>query len=1085
MTSLPKFSVDNPVLVGVLMTTILVGGVFSALTLVRELLPETRPDAVMIVTPYPGATPVEVEKGISKKIEEEIKDIEHIEKVETRITEGLSTILVKMTSDAKDIDLVVNDFKAVVDAIPRDELPADAEETTVAKFEPRLPVISVAIYGDVPEDKLKEAGRRLEDDLQLLPGISNVVLSGIRKGELTVEVQPEKLIEYSTSLWQIRQAIAQSNLDLPGGQLKTAEQNVAVRTLGETDQADLIADTIVRTTPDGQIVRVSDLGRVIDGFEDSDIRGRFNGKPAVDVTVYKTTEQDAIDISAKIRAFVAGKQHEPMQWDMLTRIKSLFGVETEPQRIYHKAWLDPYLGGLEYETHTNLARFIEQRLDLLTRNGIWGLTLVFISLLIFLNWRIAFWVMMGLVVSLCGAVLLMAILGETLSLITMFGLIIVLGLIVDDAIVVGENVYARVERGEEPKLAAVRGTEEVTWPVIVAVLTTIAAFIPLRLIEGRFGDFMGVLPVVVGCALAISLIESLSILPSHLAESLRSVHRDLSLEPPRHWFAKVAGPIRKAQLHFVHDIMGARYQRFLHKAIEYRYVTVTAGVASLIVAVGIVAGGRVPFVFIQKMDSETIIVNIEMPVGTPIDQTESVIRIIEQEAMALPDEVKTVYALAGGQVNLEENTLSSRSHMGQLIIEITEVDRRDRTSEEIIAELRKTSNNIPGVNAIQYLTMQGGPGGSEIELEITGQSMAQLQDATHRLKEELSGYSGVYDIADDFEEGRREAQVELRDSARPLGLTTQMLGTEVRGAFYGLDARTLQREHEDVDIRIRFPEDRRSHIYELESMRIAAPTGQLIPFSEVATLVDGRGYSAIRRVDYRRAVVVTADVDQSIANAEDINNTLAATIMPELERSSPGLHIDFAGNKLETMKSFGSLKRDFFIAILIIYVLLTALFKSYIKPLIVLASVPFGMVGAVIGHLIMGYPLTILSMIGGVALTGIVVNDALILVDFVNKEVAQGHPVHEAVVHAGRRRLRPILLTTLTTVLGLSPLMAEQSFQAKFLIPMAISISFGLACATLITLIVIPCNYVIIEDIKAMGRRIWYGPPAAGEVFLR
>lgn len=1076
MTSLPKFSVDNPVLVGVLMTTILVGGVFSALTLVRELFPETRPDAVMIATPYPGATPAEVEKGISRKIEEEIKDIEHIEKVETSITEGLSSILVTMTNDAKDIDLVVNDFKAVVDAIPRDELPTEAEETMVAKFEPRLPVISVAIYGDVPEDKLKQAGRRLEDDLQLLPDISDVVLSGIRKGELSVEVQPEKLIEYGVSLRQIRDAIAQSNLDLPGGQLKTAEQNVAVRTLGETDQADLIADTIIRTTPDGQIVRVSDLGRVIDGFEDSDIRGRFNGKPAVDITVYKTSDQDAIEISAKVRAFIAGKQRQPMQWDWLTRVKGLCGVETEARQIYHKAWLDPFLDGLEYETHTNLARFIEQRLDLLTRNGIWGLILVFISLLIFLNWRVAFWVMMGLVISLCGAVLLMAMLGTSLSLISMFGLIVVLGLIVDDAIVVGENVYSRVERGEEPKLAAVRGAEEVSWPVVVAVLTTIAAFMPLRFIEGRFGDFMGVLPVVVGCALAVSLIESLSILPSHLADSLRSVRRDLAAEPPRHWFAKVAGPIRKAQLHFVHDVLGERYQRFLRKAIEFRYVTVTVGLAALIVTVGIVAGGRVPFVFIQKMDSETIIVNIEMPVGTPIDQTESVIRKIEQAAMAIPEEVKTVYALAGGQVSVKESTVSSRSHLGQLIVEIAEVDQRDRTSEEIIADLRKTSNKIPGVNSIRYVTMQGGPGGSEIELEITGQSFEQLQHAADCLKEELAGFGGVYDIADDFEEGRREAQVTLRDSARPLGITTQMLATEVRGAFYGLDARTIQRDREDVDIRVRFPQERRRHIYELESMRIAAPGGQLVPFSEVATLVDGRGYSAIRRVDYRRAVVIKADVDQSIANADEINNTLAATIIPELESSMLGLQIDFAGNRLETMKSFGSLKRDFLIALLIVYVMLTALFKSYIKPLIVLTAVPFGLVGAVVGHLLMGYPLTILSVIGIVALTGIVVNDALILVDFVNKEVAQGHPVHEAVVHAGRRRLRPILLTTLTTVLGLSPLMAEQSFQAKFLIPMAVSISFGLVFATMLTLIVIPCNYVIIEDLKAIGRRIWYGP---------
>ncbi len=1078
MTSLPKFSVENPVLVGVLMLAILVGGAYSGLTLVREMFPESRPDQVMISTPYPGATPAEVEKGISIKIEEAIKDIEHIDKVETQISEGLSMILVTMTSDAEDIDQVVNDFKAAVDAIPRDELPEEAEETRVMKFEPVLPVISVSLYGDADEAALKDAGRRLRDDLLLLPGISDVELGGTRKAELSVEVEPEKLIEYRLSLSAVADAIRQANLDLPGGQLKTPGQNVAVRTLGETDQVDLIEGTIVRTAPAGEIVRVGALGRVIDGFEDTDIKGRFNGKPAVSVTVFKTGEQDAIDIAAKVKAFVAGKRGEPLERDLLDRIRKWLGTESEVERIWRQARNDPYSGGIEIALYSNLARFIESRLDLLKRNGLWGLTLVFVSLLLFLNWRIAFWVMMGLVISICGAIMLMSAAGATLNLISMFGLIVVLGLIVDDAIVVGENVYARIEQGEEPKLAAVKGTEEVTWPVVIAVLTTIGAFLPLLFIEGRMGDFMGVLPVVVTCALAISLIEALSILPCHLAEWLTPVRQDIVQHVPRHWLARRIAPLRERQQRLVTGTMSYYYERLLRTAMEYRYVTVAAAAALLLVAVGLVGGGRVPFVFVQKMDSETVIANLEMPVGTPIERTEKAMQVIERGVMALPaNELGCMWTMVGAKLNIGQSgaIASSRSHVAQTIVELSTLDERDRTSEEIIAGLRAATADIPGVNSIKYLTMQGGPGGAELEIEITGERVDDLVEVADELKAALAKFQGVFDIADDFEGGRREVQIGLLDSARPLNLTTRYLATEVRGAFYGLEPRTLQRDREDVDIRVRFPEDRRRRIHELESMRIATPAGNMVPFCEVARLKHGEGFSTIRRVDQRRAVVVSADVDQSQANSEEIIAELAGAV-PLLEARYPGMRIEFAGNKRETAKSLGSLKRDFLVAVLLIFVMLTGLFRSYSQPLIVLTAIPFGLNGAVAGHLIMGYPLTILSTIGLVALTGIVVNDALILVDFINKEVAGGKPLFEAVVSGGKRRLRPIILTSLTTILGLAPLMAETSFQARFLIPMAISISFGLAFATVLTLVVVPAIYMIVNDLQRVGARVWYGP---------
>lgn len=1074
----------------VLMVLILAGGLYSSFTLVREMFPESRPDKVRIVTPYPGATPAEVEKGITQRIEEAIKNIEHIDRIETQVSEGLSTIVVTMTSEADDINDVVNEFKAAVDAIPRDDLPEEAEETRVTKFEPMLPVISIGVYGDVDEGTMKDMGRAIRDDLLLVPGITDVIIEGTRKSEIAVEVEPEKLIEYGISMSEVSSVIRQTNLDLPGGQVRTAQDNVAVRTLGETDDVALIRDTVIRTSPAGEAVRVRDLGRVIDTFEDVDLRGRFNGKRAVSVTVFKTGEQDAIDIANKVRAYIAGRLGQPMQWPWTEHVRSALGLDSQVADVWRQASHDPLRADLKLQIHSNLAHFIEDRLELLTRNGLYGLILVFLSLLFFLNFRIAFWVAAGMVTSICGAIMFMDMVGASLNLISMFGLIVVLGLLVDDAIVVGESVYARIEAGEDPKLAAIKGTEKVTWPVIIAVATTIAAFLPLMFIEGQMGDFMGVLPVVVACALSVSLLEALSILPSHLAKWLKPISRGSAAT------AKVDGglgghplyrrirELRYAQRDMLHTWLGRTYEKLLRLATQYRYVTTGAVVAALIVSVGLIAGGKVPFVFIQKMDSETIVTNIEMPVGTPIDRTSEVMGKVEQAVLELPPgELQSIWSVAGSKFNIGESgvTATVNSHLAQCIIELSTIEARHRTSEEIIAELRSKTNDIPGAESIRYLPMQGGPGGAEIEIEVTGERLDDLVAASAAIKAKLAEYRGVFDIDDSFEAGRRELQIELLDSARSLGLTTQYLATEVRGGFYGLEPRTLQRNREDVDIRVRFPENRREHIHELEAMRIITPQGRAVPLTEVARVREGRGFSSIQRVDQRRAVTVSADVDQAQGNTSNITAAIDPYLR-QIEEQYPGLRIRYAGQKLETAKSVSSLKRDFLIALALVYVMLAGLFRSYIQGLIVLIAVPFGLNGAVAGHFIMGYPLTILSLIGLVALTGIAVNDALIMVDFINREIADGKGTYEAVIEGGKRRLRPIILTSLTTILGLAPLMMETSFQARFLIPMAISISFGLMFSTVLTLLVVPSLYLMVYDLQRFTRWLWHGRFAAEPV---
>jgi len=1067
MTSLPGFSVRNPVLVGLTTWTLLVGGTYAGFTLVREMFPESEPNRILVSTTYPGASPTEVEKGISIKIEEVVKDIEEIEEVQTSIGEGYSNIMLVLYNDVDDVNQVVNDVKAAIDTIPREDFPTESEETQVTRMEPKLPVIQVSFFGDLSESALKEMGDRIRDDLLEIPGITDVVLQGTRMDEISVEVRPERLIQYNLSLPEIADAIRRANLDVPGGQIRTAHANVSVRTLGEEDQAQPIGEIIVRSDPAGKSLRLREIADVRDTFEETDVIGRFNAKPGIGVTVFKTGEQDAVDISRKVKAFVAGKSRRPFQRDWFADLKHRVGLRDAIEQVYAGAYNDPYPVVGSLTTATNLARFIEGRLDLLKRNGMWGLMLVFVSLLVFLNWRVAFWVMAGLLLSIFGTLIVMRILGVSLNLISMFGLIVVLGLLVDDAIIVGEHVFARVELGMDPKEAAVGGAETVTWPVVAAITTTIVAFAPLLFIEGQIGDFMGVLPVIVMCALTVSLFEALAILPCHLAEWIKPV-RVVSESEARSVFGRLRGRFRALRRHALKGAMLRGYEYTLRQAIAYRYVTMTALFAGLIMCLGLVIGGRVPLVVFQKMDSETLVAALELPVGAPVERTGEAVSVVERAAMDLP-ELDSLYSAMGVQYDLERGTANLGAHMGQAIIELKPIEDRDRTSEDILLELREKTANIPNVNAIRFTAMHGGMGGAPIHIEVSGERIADLVEVADRLKDRLSQFAGVHDIDDDFDAGRREIQIGLLDSARALGLTTESLATQVRGAFYGLEARKVQRAREDVKIMVRFPRDRRSQVSDVESMWVATSAGRLVPFSEVARIHEGRAYATIKRKDQKRTVTITADVDEAVANAHMVNGVLARDF-PALQREFPGLELEFGGQSREFVKSFGSLKRDFLIAAALIYVILAGMFKSYIQPFIVMSAIPFGIIGAVLGHYAMGYPITMLSLIGFVALTGIVVNDSLILVDWINRKRRDGLDAHQAVVSAGRERIRAILLTSITTILGLAPLLLETSLQARFLIPMGIAIAAGVAFATVVTLVAVPSLYLIMLDFRRLGR---------------
>jgi len=1068
LKNLPRFSVDNPVLANLLTVAVLVGGLHAALTIVRDVLPEIRPNRVQIFTEYPGATPEDVERGVTQKIEEVVKDIQGIDEITSLAREGASLILVDIRRDA-DLDRAVDDIKAAVDTI--DDFPEEVKETRVTRWEPKWPVISVSIYGDVSDKQLKETAEELRDEIMDLADVNQIASYGLRDEQINIEVDPALLQGHHLSLLDVVAAVQQANLDMPGGQIRLPAENVAVRTMGERREAEAIRRIVVRATPSGQILTIGRIARVEDGFEDKDLYGRFNGKPNVTITVFRTADEDAIAIAEKIHALVDGKMGRPLRQNWKTRLLAALGMQSEAERIWRAAQLRPLPQGIAMATHEDLSRFIKQRLDLLRRNGIWGLSLVFLSLLIFLNRWVAFWVMTGVLLSILGTFIAMRELGLTLNMVSMFGLIVALGLLVDDAIVIGESVYRRIERGMVPKAAAVAGAQEVLYPVVAAVATTIAAFVPLTMIEGRMGDFIKVLPIVAGVALLISLVEALMILPSHLAEFLRPPRRESAPTGRR----GIAGAFERARRFKLDQALAKPYAWLLRKALAYRYLTLLVATSALILAGGVIAGGRVEMVFFPKMDSDFVTISLRMPVGTSAAETERIIQQIEQAVAETPD-VQQFFTLVGAWASDEEPVLAEvQSNVAQIMAELTPAERRARTSEQILSEIREKTKHLTGIDSLEFLAWGGAVAGPDISVEVSAEHLADILPAVRHIKDRLRTFDGVYDIRDDFEAGRREIQVELLPAARTLGLETKYVASQIRSAFHGLTARTIQRGRNAVDLVVRYPLEYRDKLSSLESLWISTPAGARVPLKEVAVLKEGIGYAGIKRHDRKRAVTVMASVDPAQATPDRIMDVLEAEY-PKIVSMHPKVRLTSTGSRREAAKSFASLKYGFAVAAVLIYVCLAWLFRSYVQPLIVMVSIPVAFVGVVVGHLVMGYDLTIMSRIGYIALAGIAVNDALILVSYANQQIREGKEPREAAFAAGIRRLRPILLTSLTTILGLAPLMAERSFQARFLIPMAISVTFGLAFATLLTLVLVPALYLIVDDIKLAAGRLWYGP---------
>ncbi len=1099
--SLPSFSVRNHVLVNILMLVILVAGIVFAITLQREMFPESRPDKLMISAVYPGVQPEDVEKSVTIKIEEAVRSLEGIDKVESQVAEGVSFTTLTLDQSVDDVDVMLQEIRNEVDSIQ--DIPDGVEKISLRKVEPQLPVISIAIYSDETEASLKRTAQALRDDLLKLPGISRVELNGIRDDEIYVDVQPEKLMKYDVTFEEIAAAIRSENLDISGGQLKGDRSSIAVRTLGEEQEALSLESIVVRSQPDGQQIYLSDVATLSDGFVDSDLQSLFNAKPSINCVIFNGDNEDAVQISAVVKAYFAGRSGGEYTGpgEGLSKAYSVIG-RPDVFAVYQQSKSRPFPEAFRFKLHTDIARFVEGRLDLMTRNGRMGLILVLISLNLFLNWRVAFWAAVGLVVSFMGTFAVMWLLGASVNLLSMFGLIIVLGIIVDDAIVIGENIYRHVEEGMPAMEAAVKGAEEVMWPVIVAVSTTIGAFAPLFFIQGQIGDFMAQLPLVVIAALSISLVEALVILPAHLRH-LPAVKKRSEDGAPH---ARGIGGFKEMVLK---KFLQAPYEKLLLVCLKWRYVTMASVVAACFVAAGMMAGGIVKWQFIQDMDSESVICALEMPIGTSTERLQEELQkltdfIVSEERFP---EIVNVQTIAGRQYDVTgagSVGFDDQSHLGQLIVEICPAEERTRSSKALVNALRDfSSSQLTGVNSVKWEAMNGGPGGNDIEISVSGVDDDQLPKAIADIKEIAGMLQGVYDLDDNLDIGKKELRLTLRDSAASAGVTVASLGAHVRGALFGQEAKRISRNREDVRIMVRYPESFRESNWNVESMWIpgrvasnpmnanAALSASMnngspasgsdedmsqarkwIPIRELAEINRGIGYSTISRYQQTRSAKVTGAVDYAVVpSTSSVVDAIRAKVAAEVLPKYPGIDIQYLGQAEEMRKSFSSLQIAFPIALLIIYGMLAGLFRSYTQPLVVMSAIPFGFLGAVIGHWITGETFTILSAIGLVALAGILVNDSLVLVDFINRRVQDGLSPFDASVDGAKKRLRAILLTTLTTAAGLMPLMFETSFQAKFLVPMAVTLTFGLLFATGLTLVLVPCLNLIREDLEALVYR--------------
>ncbi|MDT8398528.1 MAG: efflux RND transporter permease subunit [Pseudomonadales bacterium] len=1023
----------NHVASNLLMTVIVLTGIYSVFTITKKATPDIDLPLIQISMAYPGAAPSDVENGIVIQIEEAVEDVDGITKISSVANEGSAQVTLEV-DESYDINEVLNDVKVKVDSILT--FPLDAEPPIVRRTIVRNDSIRLEVYGDIGEASQKELAQSIRDELLGLEGITSVTLAGERPYEISIEVSEDTLLKYDLTLDQIAQQIRMSSLDLPAGSLKTEGGEVLVRTQALAYNYQDFDKIILKTTTDGAILSLGDIATIIDGFEDTENYARFDGEPTISINVQTTGNQNMLKVTETVRDYVEQKK------------------QVLPEGINLDVWQDASF-------------YLQDRLDLMQRNLLMGAVLVFIILALFLEIKLAFWVILGIPITFLGAFALMPTVGIDLNMLSLFGFIMVLGIVVDDAIIIGESAHSSVSLYGHSLDSVVHGARRVAIPATFGVLTTIAAFIPLLMISGFAAAFTASIGWVVILCLVFSLVESKLILPSHL------VH--MGKKSSNSFFDRLQRTCNRGLDHFVKKY----YVPFNTLCIENRYTTLAAFVGILIITVGIMAGGIVRVVFLPEIPSDFIVVNVDMVEGSPEAQTRATMARLEEAIQALDGRFEFEDAESGEiSTTVVDHFLviGSGAASGSARIELDK-DVPNQIEASLMTEfMRNYVGNMPGLKSLIFSTGQRF-GGSAISFQLVGDNSSELTAAATELETKLHSYNGLINIKNEAVSSKSEIRLQLKPRGDVLGFTLNDLSTQVRNAFYGSQAQRLQRGNDEVKVMVRYPERNRTSIGDVEDMFIRTPIeGDLVPFTSVADFGMAQGYARINRVEGMRSVGVSADIIASVVEPDKVVSELKNVFFPELFQRYPSVSFRADGGTAEQSSIISDMARGMMFALFGIYALLAIPLRSYLQPLIIMAVIPFGVIGAVMGHLFVGMPVNFMSILGIIALSGVVVNDSIIVIDFINRAHADGVPLKQAVVEAGAARFRPILLTSLTTFFGLVPILLETSMQAQFVIPMATSLGFGIVFATVITLLLIPSLYVILEELK--GNRPTLAPAA-------
>ncbi len=1008
----------NSIAANLLMLLLLGGGIWSAFAIQKEVFPQFQLDIVEVAVGYPGAAPEEVEQGILRPIEEAVRGVEGIREVTSEAREGRGELLIELVGGEdrmkvlQDVDQAVSRIRTFPDQIEQPEVRLQSRQQEV---------MQVAIYGPIDVWALRKLAEQLRDQLQSKEQITQVELRRVPAYVTHVEIPRQRLREYGLTLPDVAEIIRTSSQDVAAGSVQTTAGEILLRVKARKQWAEEFAGIEIVAGRDGPMVTLGDIATIRDGFEEVGFHSQFSQTPSVELDIYRVGSQSPMDVAEAVQ---------------------------ETMEEFETA-LPP---GVKWRIDSNNAEEFRRRLMLVAENAAMAVVIVLVILSLFLEFRLAFWVMMGMAVSFIGGVLLLPAAGVSINMISLFGFLVVLGIVVDDAVVVGENVYEKRQTLKDHEAAAVEGTKEVSGPVTFSILTNIVAFVPLLFIPGETGKFWGPLPVVVIIVLALSLVESLFILPAHLAHA-----RDAGRNPN-----SIGARLHHLQQRFsqgFNRLVEFFYRPILILSLRHRYVTASLALALFVVIGGYATSAHMGLILMPEVSADEIEAGVRMPVGTTQAQAAKIADTVTKASIKMFEEHNLYEVAEGIKTNVR----------GQSFIDVEIVmkppDQRDMTANEVIDLWREHIGDLPGVNQVTF-EAERGPGGHrrDISIDLSHSDIDVLEQAATAFVDRVKLYSNARDVNDNYNKGKTQYDFRLRPEGRSLGLTDEELGEQLRGAFFGSLALRLIRGTNETEVRVKLPEEQREDIHSLEDLIIRTPSGAEVPLLDVAEVEETLAFRSINRRDGRRTISVSMDVEPKRA-ATQVIEALQNSELPKLREDFPGITWSFEGSDAEMRQATASLWGSFGLALAVIYSLLAIAFKGYVQPLIVLVAIPFGVVGAIIGHIMLGYDLSLVSLMGVIALSGVVINDSLIMIDYANRH-RKNQSAFDAISQAGLRRFRPILLTTLTTFGGLMPLIFEDSLQAQYIIPMAISLGFGILFATAIILVLVPCLYLILEDIQ-------------------